>query len=41
MDYSGYPDYPQLWGAFEPAVSIVDLLLNVGEDAQRYLDRSS
>lgn len=39
MDYSGYPDYPQLWGAFEPAVSIVDLLLNVGDAAPLYLAR--
>lgn len=39
MDYSGYPDYPQLWGAFEPAVSVVDLLFNLGDDAPRYLGR--
>lgn len=40
MDYSGYPDYPQLWGSFEPAVSVVDLMLNMGEDAPRYLGRA-
>lgn len=39
MSYNDYPDYPQLWGAFEPAVSIVDLLMNVGGDATRYLER--
>ncbi len=39
MDYQGYPDYPQLFGAFEPHVSILDLLLNCGPDAPRYLDR--
>ena len=33
LDYSGYPEYPQLWGGFEHAVSIVDLLFNVGPDA--------
>ncbi len=33
LDYSGYPEYPQLWGAFEHSVSIVDLLFNVGSDA--------
>jgi hypothetical protein len=33
FDYSGYPEYPQLWGEFEHAVSIVDLLFNVGPDA--------
>jgi hypothetical protein len=41
MDYSGYPDYPQLWGAFEPRVSIVDLLLNTGERAHAFLDRGA
>jgi hypothetical protein len=31
MDYSGYPEYPQLFaGPFEPAVSALDLLFNVG-----------
>jgi hypothetical protein len=39
MDYQGYPDYPQLHGAFEPRVSVLDLLLNCGSDAPRYLDR--
>ena len=39
MDYSGYPEYPQLYGAFAPAVSVVDLLLNLGDDAPRYLGR--
>jgi hypothetical protein len=33
MDYSGYPEYPQLWGAFEPRISVIDLLLNTGRDA--------
>jgi hypothetical protein len=40
MTYAGYPDYPQLWGAFEPQVSIVDLLFNTGGAAARYLDRA-
>ncbi len=39
MDYSGYRSYPQLWGAFEPRVSIVDLIFNTGSDAVRYLGR--
>jgi WbqC-like protein family len=39
MSYEGYPDYPQLWGAFEPAVSVIDLLLNTGPDAPAYLGR--
>jgi len=41
MDYRGYPDYPQPWGDFEPRVSIVDLMMNTGADAPRYLDRTS
>ena len=36
FDYAGYPPYPQLWGAFEPAVSILDLLFNCGADARRH-----
>ena len=37
MAYDGYPNYPQLWGEFEPRVSIIDLLLNTGSGATRYL----
>ena len=33
FDYGPYREYPQLWGAFEHQVSIVDLLFNVGADA--------
>ena len=38
MDYSGYPEYPQLHGPFEHGVSIVDLLFNTGPDAHRYMN---
>ncbi len=37
MDYSGYPEYPQLHGPFEHGVSIIDLLFNTGPDAHRYM----
>lgn len=37
MDYSGYPSYRQLHGPFEHRVSVLDLLLNEGPDARRYL----
>jgi hypothetical protein len=37
MSYEGYPEYPQLHGTFEPAVSLLDLLFNVGPEAPRYL----
>jgi hypothetical protein len=32
MDYPTYPVYRQMWGDYEPAVSILDLLLNAGTD---------
>ena len=32
-----YKDYPQLWGPFEPAVSVLDLLFNCGENSREYL----
>jgi hypothetical protein len=37
FDYSGYPIYPQLWGAFDHGVTILDLLFNCGKDSARYL----
>jgi hypothetical protein len=36
MRYS-YPDYPQLHGPFESQVSVLDLLLNAGPDAGKYI----
>jgi hypothetical protein len=36
-DYSGYKEYNQLHGDFEPYVSIIDLLLNEGENARNYM----
>ena len=37
MDYSGYPEYDQLYPPFEHAVSVIDLILNTGPDAPKYL----
>jgi hypothetical protein len=37
FDYEGYPVYDQLFPPFDHRVSIVDLILNVGADAPRYL----
>ncbi len=37
MEYSLSP-YPQVAGDFNPYVSIIDLLFNVGQEAPRYLD---
>jgi len=39
MDYSGFPEYPQCWGAFQPHVSIVDVLLCCGNRAENYIRR--
>ncbi len=37
FDYSGYPEYSQLWGEFIHEVSILDLLFSCGKEAPRYL----
>jgi hypothetical protein len=37
MSYEGYPTYPQLHPPFEHRVSILDLLLNTGEQARQYM----
>ena len=37
MDYSGYPEYPQSFGAFEHGVSVLDLIFHTGPDAHRYM----
>jgi hypothetical protein len=37
MDYSGYPEYPQLHPPFEHEVTVLDLLFNTGTDAPRYM----
>ena len=37
FDYSGYPEYPQMWGAFRHDVSVLDLLFNCGRDAPKYM----
>ena len=41
FDYSGYPEYRQLHGPFEHAVSVIDLLLNEGRNARTYLKEAS
>lgn len=43
FDYSGYAEYPQLWGEFKHEVSILDLLFNVGSaapDFMRYVKKT-
>jgi hypothetical protein len=37
FDYSGYPEYSQLWGKFSHEVTILDLLFNCGKDAPHYM----
>src|SRR5882757_1416380 len=37
MSYEGYPEYKQLHGGFEHAVTALDLLFNTGPEAGHYL----
>ncbi|MEQ1720714.1 MAG: WbqC family protein [Nitrosomonas sp.] len=37
MDYSGYPEYPQMSGSFDHAVSILDLIFNTGSSAGSFM----
>ena len=37
IDYSNYPSYSQVWGDFVHNVSIIDLLMNEGENASSYM----
>jgi WbqC-like protein len=37
FDYSGYPEYEQLYPPFDHHVSVVDLLFSTGSDARSYL----
>lgn len=37
MDYSGYPEYPQINPPFQHGVSVLDLLFSVGEAAPQYM----
>lgn len=37
MDYSGYPEYNQLYPPFEHGVSILDLIFNCGKNATKYM----
>ena len=37
LDYSGYREYPQLFGPFLHDVTVLDLILNTGPDARSYM----
>ncbi len=37
MDYSGYPEYNQLYPPFEHSVSIIDLIFNEGLNSAKYM----
>ncbi len=37
MDYDGYREYPQLFGSYQPRVSILDLIFNTGPQAGKYM----
>jgi len=40
MNYEGYPEYPQLHGPFEHAVTMLDLLFNTGAESPRFFSRT-
>ncbi len=37
MDYSGYPEYPQIYPPFTHQVSVIDLIFNMGSDAASFM----
>ena len=37
MDYSGYPEYTQLYPPFEHGVTVLDLIFNEGPDAPNFM----
>lgn len=37
LNYAGYPEYPQLHGAFTHGVTVLDLLFQTGADAPKFL----
>ncbi len=37
MDYTGYNEYPQVAGPFDHAVSVLDLIFNVGPKAREFM----
>ncbi|MBI4930548.1 MAG: WbqC family protein [Bacteroidetes bacterium] len=37
IDYTNYPAYTQQWGDFVHAVSVIDLIMNEGENASNYM----
>jgi hypothetical protein len=37
MDYSGYPEYNQLYPPFEHGVTVLDLIFNEGANARKYM----
>jgi hypothetical protein len=41
IDYSGYPEHPQLYPPFTHAVSVIDLLLMTGPGALSYMERQA
>ncbi|WCM88433.1 WbqC family protein [Acidovorax sp. NCPPB 3576] len=41
FDYSGYPQYPQLWGDFVHEVSVLDLFFNCGKGSRDYMKKSA
>lgn len=41
IDYEGYPEYNQLWGAFMHEVTIIDLLFNCGKESPLFMKHTT
>ncbi|MCI8483304.1 MAG: WbqC family protein [Lachnospiraceae bacterium] len=41
MDYSGYPEYPQLYGTFVHGVTILDMIFNLGSQTRKYMKKAA
>lgn len=39
FNYDGYPEYPQLYPPFQHGVTILDVILNCGNDSQKLINR--
>ena len=40
MNYNGYKSYTQLWGDYQPSVSIIDLIFNSGKNSMNLLQKA-
>ncbi len=41
IDYSGYPEYPQLYGNFEHSVTVLDMIFNLGPESRKGIQKTA